>query len=60
MGHVRTLTGSYYGSGNLETICKHIADLPIVDLHQALNKYDSLVSLTRRINADIYSLQAKL
>ena len=52
--------GDYYGSSNSETICKHIADLPIVDLLQVLNHYSSLVSFTKRINADISRMQAQL
>ena len=60
MTRIRTLVGDYYGSGNSETICKHVADLPIVDLNQVLNHYDSLVSVIRRINADIFRIQAQL
>ena len=54
--------GDWYGNGssNLETICKLIADLPIVDLLQVLNDYSSLVSFTERINADISRKQAQL
>ena len=60
MTRVRTLAGGRHSSGCSETICKHIADLPLVDLNQVLNHYDSLVSVIERTNADISRMQTQL
>ena len=60
MHHVRTLVGDCDGSNNAETICKLIADLPIDDLHEALDYYDELITLVRRIDADVNRMQTQL
>ena len=54
------MVGDCNGSGNAETVCKHIADLPIVDLHQVLTHYDTFDSFSSRIDADVIRMQAQL
>ena len=48
------------GSPIFETVCKHIADLPLADLRQALDNYKSFENMVKRINNDFWSIQQLL
>ena len=60
MGFVNEEYGVCWGSSNFYTVCKHIASLPLVDLHQTLDSYKSFNAMVNRISADIASIEELL